>query len=364
MKYEQPYGVTDPNAPYINGNPAAGIQGSIPPAAAFEFPMRELVAMIAGGGLTPSDSDLQQLLQAVRSQMVNYCVDGGTLPNNYVTSFSPPITTYFNGMVFRLLLKNTNTGVSSFDAGGGRHAIKKMGGADPAAGDLPGGSIVELLWNPAGPWFEMTNFTGQATSGSSPPPVTVPGLVNIQIFTFSQIYTPTTGASKAFIIATAGGGSGGNSCPGGGGAGAGETRFGLQSLAGVTTIPVTIGAGGASIAASNTNGLVGGNTTWGSLITCMGGAGGYANGYSGLGGGPGIGGILGIQGGDGHPYWGYNSSGHGGGSFWGGGGAGTAAGMPPVIEPGRAFGAGGGGSLNPSMPSGQGAPGVVMVMEF
>ncbi|MHC2399095.1 hypothetical protein ACVMGC_003639 [Bradyrhizobium barranii subsp. barranii] len=30
MKYNQPYGVSDPKAPYINGNPATGQQGSIP----------------------------------------------------------------------------------------------------------------------------------------------------------------------------------------------------------------------------------------------------------------------------------------------------------------------------------------------
>ena len=41
MKYNQPYGITDPEAPYINGDPSIGRQGSIIPAAAVEFPQRE-----------------------------------------------------------------------------------------------------------------------------------------------------------------------------------------------------------------------------------------------------------------------------------------------------------------------------------
>ena len=179
MKYEQPYGITDPNAPYINGNPAAGIEGSIPPAAAFEYPMRELVAMIAGGGFTPTDSDLQQLLRAVRSQAVNYCVDQGTLANNYLTSFNPAITAYLAGMPFRLLVKNTNSGASSFDAGAGRFPVKRYGGADPQAGDIPANSIAELVWNQAQGHFELMNYAGAGGTGEGPP-VTVSGLTNVQ----------------------------------------------------------------------------------------------------------------------------------------------------------------------------------------
>ena len=47
MQYNQPYGVSDPNAPYINGNPTTGTMGSIPPAASIEFPQREIVDVIS-----------------------------------------------------------------------------------------------------------------------------------------------------------------------------------------------------------------------------------------------------------------------------------------------------------------------------
>ena len=68
MRYHQPYGVTDENAPYINGDPSIARQGSIIPAEAVEFPQREAVALIEGAKLTPDDANLSQMLYAVRSQ--------------------------------------------------------------------------------------------------------------------------------------------------------------------------------------------------------------------------------------------------------------------------------------------------------
>ena len=51
MKYNQPYGVADEDAPYINGNPSTGTMGSIPPAASIEYPQREIVNMIEAAAL-------------------------------------------------------------------------------------------------------------------------------------------------------------------------------------------------------------------------------------------------------------------------------------------------------------------------
>jgi hypothetical protein len=82
MKYNQPYGVSDPNAPYINGNPSTGTMGSIPPAASIEYPQRELVAAIAEAGLTPDNADLTQLLKMMKIMDVfnffKLAVNGGT----------------------------------------------------------------------------------------------------------------------------------------------------------------------------------------------------------------------------------------------------------------------------------------------
>jgi hypothetical protein len=58
MKYQRPYGVSDPNAAYVNGNPSTGTMGSIPPAASIEYPQREIVNLITDSKFTPTDADL------------------------------------------------------------------------------------------------------------------------------------------------------------------------------------------------------------------------------------------------------------------------------------------------------------------
>ena len=67
MKYNQPFDQSSsPNAPYVDGNPSAGIQGSIVPAASIEFPQREIVNAIAAAGLLPDNGDLSQLLEMMK----------------------------------------------------------------------------------------------------------------------------------------------------------------------------------------------------------------------------------------------------------------------------------------------------------
>jgi hypothetical protein len=65
MKYTQPFGITDPNASYVNANPATATQGSIPPAAALEAAQREIVFAITQSGQTPDPANLTQLWQAI-----------------------------------------------------------------------------------------------------------------------------------------------------------------------------------------------------------------------------------------------------------------------------------------------------------
>lgn len=74
MDYIKPFNATDPNAPYVNANPAAGIEGSVPPAEAFEHPQRELRHLIAyantvrpGSTGTPTTGDLEQVRKAVEA---------------------------------------------------------------------------------------------------------------------------------------------------------------------------------------------------------------------------------------------------------------------------------------------------------
>lgn len=68
MEYVPPINgnLVDPNRPYINANPGVSQQGSIPPAEAIEHPMREILQVITGAGITPDGDDLTQLYDAIQ----------------------------------------------------------------------------------------------------------------------------------------------------------------------------------------------------------------------------------------------------------------------------------------------------------
>ncbi|HEI3419949.1 TPA: tail fiber protein, partial [Escherichia coli] len=199
-------------------------------------------------------------------------------------------------------------------------------------------------------------------------------LVNTRVFTSSGTYTPTPGTKRIRVTITGGGGGGGG-CQA---ASNNETFFGAGGGAGGTVItiltptqnsyPVTIGAGGAG-GVGATNGLKGGDSSFGSVIAPGGEGGGkvgVTNTNGGNGGVPNIGDIR-ITGGDGGDGQSGNISvsGEVGASYWGGGGrAGAGGGVR-----GRAFGSGGGGAYDAgysgtSMTGGKGAAGVCIIEEF
>lgn len=199
-------------------------------------------------------------------------------------------------------------------------------------------------------------------------------LVNTHVFTSSGTYTPTPGTKRIRVTITGGGG-------GGGGCQAisnNETFFGAGGGAGGTVIvtliltkdsyPVTIGAGGAG-GVGATNGLKGGDSSFGSVIAPGGEGGGkvgVTNTNGGNGGVPSTGGIniTGGNGGDGQS-GNIGVSGEGGTSHWGGGGrAGAGGGVS-----GKAYGSGGGGAYDAgysgtSMTGGKGAAGICIIEEF
>ena len=63
MQYNAPVGAGS-NDPYVTGVPGV-TPGSIPPGPSIEYPQREIVSVISAAGITPSNGDLTQLLQAL-----------------------------------------------------------------------------------------------------------------------------------------------------------------------------------------------------------------------------------------------------------------------------------------------------------
>lgn len=147
MLYIQPYGVSDPNAPYINGNPATGTQGSIPPAASIEYPQREIVNLISDGGLVPDNADLRQLGQGVQGGKLNYALDAGTA-NAYQVTLTPAPTALRAGLVVRMKVGNAPTGPSVLNVNAlGAKPMKKRGNKDIQSGDFAAGDVIELVYD-------------------------------------------------------------------------------------------------------------------------------------------------------------------------------------------------------------------------
>jgi hypothetical protein len=146
MQYNQPYGVSDPNAPYINGNPSTGTMGSIPPAASIEYPQREIVQVITDAGITPSNGDLAQLAKAIQSCYLNFVPDTGTV--NALNVTMTPAPQYRDGLVVRVKVSVNNTGPATINVNAqGAKKIRRKGDTDLLANDLATGSIATLTYN-------------------------------------------------------------------------------------------------------------------------------------------------------------------------------------------------------------------------
>lgn len=77
MRYFEPVGSADPNAPYVDES--SGQEGSAVPAKAIEFPQREIMTVIVGAGLTPDENSVSQLEEAIDLKIAT-ATGGGSSP--------------------------------------------------------------------------------------------------------------------------------------------------------------------------------------------------------------------------------------------------------------------------------------------
>lgn len=261
------------------------------------------------------------------------------------------------------------------------------------------GSYLEAQWandwdgffarvlNVAGVAPNGTADTGSASQLYDALLTAMPGrLINIQRFTTNGTYTPTPGTNSIEVeVQGAGAGGGGIGAAGAstvavgnGGSGGGylKSRFTSGFSGG---IPITVGIGGAGGNLAPTNGINGGVSMFGSLMTAGGGQGGIAQpqtappfSVTGSAGGSGgsVGNILAVNGMSSAHGFALNttsvSSGQGGGSQLGAGGFSPAnnGGSPNNAS---GYGGGGGGSYafnRSGFSGGSGSDGVVIIREY
>jgi hypothetical protein len=378
MKYQQPYGISDPNAPYINGNPSTGTMGSIPPAASIEHPQREIVKMITASGITPAEGTLDQLALAIQRGKVQFAADAGT-PNALVIVLDPVPTALVAGM--RVWFKRTlaNTGPTTLAVNGVIKDLKRNNGDASAPGDLFAGGIFGAAYDGvqwlivAGLQFETTISNEFLGGVAFPAEVrhTNPGAFN---------WIVPTGVYVAEIHLYGGGGGGGtghaNYVGGGGGAAGGYSRKKIAVVPG-TVMPLTVGQGGVGGGPAGTT-TAGGNGTLSTMasFSATGGAGGAA-GINPIPGEPAVYSGYG-SGGDVNLSGSYGSSGASGtnttGGYTGYGGLGGACAGPEGGKGGfmstgtsghgvglGAGGSGGGSAAGINSPGGNGANGAVLI---
>jgi hypothetical protein len=76
--------VEDPEPDYIDGDRAAGLTGSFPPAKFFNQLQREVLNVIEGAELVPSDANLSQLYEAILALIAEHSGGGGGGGGPYV----------------------------------------------------------------------------------------------------------------------------------------------------------------------------------------------------------------------------------------------------------------------------------------
>lgn len=217
------------------------------------------------------------------------------------------------------------------------------------------------------------NTTNPDTGGAGWSDMTSGRLLGIKTFPTSGTYTPTAGTKKirVKVWGAGGGGAGMSSAANVSVAGAaGAYAESLIDATGITSISVTVGAGGGNAAANAaTAGGAGGTSIFGSFITCTGGAGGGISGGVSNGGVATGGTIFNLNGqaGQGGMYAtsiGVISSGVGGASF-----SGSNAQPHTSVPSDNGSYPGGGGAMGVyvssslSVASGRGADGYIIVEE-
>lgn len=215
MKYNQPYGQTDANAHYVNGDPSIGRAGSIPPAEAFEFPQREILAVIADAGFEPTNEDLTQLLKAIKkiAQLagVYFIVDSGTADAMAgTTTNAPPSYAAAKLIVVKKMASANSSAMTANFWNLGDVAVKDNTGATLSSGALVGGGLFILAPDGAGALRVLggttsyTSVSGLTTASGEAIDVTVGGVVN-QNFLTNTTHNDAPGSTDLVIRQNAAG---------------------------------------------------------------------------------------------------------------------------------------------------------------
>jgi hypothetical protein len=165
LEYNEPFG-GNTNDPYVDGNPSLGIEGSVIPAAAVEYPQREIVNFITHNQFVPTNGDTFQLSRSVQLDVVNYGIDYGTANQMKVTLEPSPIA-YRAGLKIFILVKFPNSGTTTLNVNGlGAVPVRHPDLTELAPGDVLANGIALVYHD--GTQFQLL-FGAKPTSGPAGP---------------------------------------------------------------------------------------------------------------------------------------------------------------------------------------------------
>lgn len=304
----------DKNGEWTNGNVAAGIPPTVLESGWLNSVQREILGVLTKAGIPQDKNNDNQL-----SEAISKIITGG----NYATAED----------LKKKLTKNEN----GADIPDPALFVKNLGLVN-------NGAVGRLIGRP-------------------------------MIITSSGTYTPTSGAKFAWVQIVGGGGGGGgatssqnfNAAGGGGSAGGYAAKW--VDLSSISSVVVTIGAGGNGASASGTNGSSGGITSFGSIFSASGGS--LGNSAVGTGnntsttvgsgnqGGTGTGGDLNCSGGSG--LGGVSAS-----PTIAGASVGPGIGGSSILSGPGGYGAGGNGgaTVANSVPGSSGRSGIAIIWEY
>ena len=231
-------------------------------------------------------------ISQVQNGQFNYAVDSGSA-NSVIITTTPLVTPPVDGMevTFKAAAANTTSATVSFN---GLTASNLLGqnGALLQGGEIVAGAMVQIVYSASlSRWTIVSKSSGPTPTSTATQTnqavnlgqmtaaiaLSTGRLLNIQYFTANGTYTPTSGTTSVVVELIGGGGAGGgiptaagSGAAGGGGGGGGYGRKRITS--GFSGVTVTIGSGGTGVL--NATGGNGATSSFGSLMTALGGNGG------------------------------------------------------------------------------------------
>lgn len=206
------------------------------------------------------------------TQLSDYVASDTGSANAYAIAPTPAITAYAAGQRFTFKVATANTTTSTLAVSGlAAKTIKKLDGAtNLAANDFKVGQIVEVEYD--GTNFQLLTPTSTLATLDTNSKIPVTNTYfDYQLFTSTGTWTKPTGltGNEVVLVQAWGAGGGGGTtgtggANGGGGGGGGaflEHKFRASDLG--ATVTVTVGTGATA--------TIGGNTTFGTLLTAYGG---------------------------------------------------------------------------------------------